>query len=81
MSRLEKLIEKLWRETPLTFREFISLIEAFGFHLNRTNGSHRIFVHPLGDRPLSVQPVGTMAKHYQVVQFRAMVRRLDLKAK
>jgi len=29
----------------IAFNDFILLVEGFGFHLSRVNGSHHIFVH------------------------------------
>lgn len=62
----------------IPFRDFERLIVAFGFTLDRTKGSHRIYKHPLVPRPLSIQPRGNMAKPYQVDQFLAMVQEFGL---
>jgi predicted RNA binding protein YcfA (HicA-like mRNA interferase family) len=54
------------------------MLRAFGFKLDRTAGSHRIYTHPRVDRPLSVQPHGNEAKPYQVKQFLDMVETYGL---
>jgi len=54
----------------VAFRDFVALIEAFGFVHHRTNGSHRIYKHPKVAENLNIQPRkdGT-AKKYQIDQF------------
>ena len=61
------------------FRDFERLLVALGFKLDRTSGSHRIYVHPRATRPLSVQPKGKDAKPYQVRQLRALIEEFELK--
>jgi predicted RNA binding protein YcfA (HicA-like mRNA interferase family) len=61
------------------FRDFERLLLALGFRLDRTSGSHRIYMHPRATRPLSVQPRGNDAKPYQVRQLREMIDEFDLK--
>ncbi len=51
------------------FAELCRLAEAFGYRLDRVNGSHHIFEHPAAERPLNFQNVGGKAKAYQVRQF------------
>jgi predicted RNA binding protein YcfA (HicA-like mRNA interferase family) len=63
----------------IAFRDFERLLLALGFNHDRTSGSHRIYVHPLATRPLSVQPRGKDAKPYQVRQLRAMIEDFDLR--
>jgi len=42
-----KLLQKaLASPVNLRFEEACALARAFGFHLSRVSGSHRIFVHP-----------------------------------
>ena len=62
----------------IPFREFEQLLRAFGFELARTSGSHRIYVHPLVERPLSIQNRAGEAKPYQVRQFLDMVEAYGL---
>src|SRR5258707_11467900 len=37
------------------FEEFVALIEAFGFTLERISGSHHIFAHPAVPQTISTQ--------------------------
>jgi predicted RNA binding protein YcfA (HicA-like mRNA interferase family) len=63
----------------ISFDEFCALIEALGFELDRTRGSHRLYYHPtLGER-LNVQPLkGGDAKPYQIRQLLRLVEQYDL---
>ncbi|QCI79267.1 type II toxin-antitoxin system HicA family toxin [Hankyongella ginsenosidimutans] len=53
MAQPHKTLEKLLAGTKtLRFAEFEALLDACGFELKRTRGSHRIYTHPRADRPL-----------------------------
>jgi predicted RNA binding protein YcfA (HicA-like mRNA interferase family) len=74
-----KLLEKALREpNNLAFSEMVILVEAFGFHLSRINGSHHIFVHPKIQGIINLQEVNGKAKAYQVRQFLQLVERNSL---
>ena len=63
----------------LSFRDFSSLLEGFGFRLDRVRGSHQVFVHHNITELLSVQPrKDGKAKPYQVRQFLKLVEAYDL---
>jgi predicted RNA binding protein YcfA (HicA-like mRNA interferase family) len=55
-----------------------ALVEAFGFRLARTNGSHHIYVHPDVQELVNLQKVNGQAKPYQVRQFLKLVERYNL---
>lgn len=80
MTRIAKLYARLAGDhrARISFREFERLLNALGFELDRTEGSHRQYVHPKVPRPLPIQPSGKDAKPYQVRQFFDMVRTYDL---
>ena len=46
MNKRKLLRKILSSPNNVRFQEMVSLIQAFGFHLDRTAGSHHIFVHP-----------------------------------
>jgi predicted RNA binding protein YcfA (HicA-like mRNA interferase family) len=75
MGRCDKLLAKA-RRAPngLTFRELCALADCYGFELRRIAGSHRAYQRPGLARPLSFQPVGKMARGYQV---RQLVKAID----
>ena len=54
------------------------LVEAFGFELSRTSGSHHIFSHPEAPELLNLQEVRGQAKPYQIRQFLRLVERYAL---
>ncbi len=54
------------------------LVEAFGFELRRTKGSHHIFAHPNVSELLNLQEVRGQAKPYQIRQFVRLVERYAL---
>jgi hypothetical protein len=80
MVKPSKLYERLIAtRATMRFRDFQRVLEAFGFILDRINGSHHNYRHPLVPRPLSIQPRGNMAKPYQLDQFLDMVEEFGLK--
>jgi predicted RNA binding protein YcfA (HicA-like mRNA interferase family) len=56
----------------------VILVEAFGFRLSRTSGSHHIFIHPNVKELVNLQNVKGQAKPYQVRQFLKLVERYNL---
>lgn len=60
------------------FADMIGLVEAFGFRLSRTSGSHHIFVHPAISELVNLQNVQGQAKPYQVRQFLKLVEKYNL---
>ena len=65
----------------IAFRDLEHLLLALGFKHARTSGSHRIYVHPRVQRPLSIQPIGKDAKRYQIRQLRDMIYEFGLTAR
>ena len=63
----------------IRFDEFVGVIEAFGFRLVRTSGSHHIFVHPDLPELVNLQNVAGQAKPYQIRQFLRLVERYNLR--
>lgn len=80
--------KKLWQRIQqghvhnIDFADFCRLIEAFGFGLDRQESSHQIYIRDAVAERVNVQPMRDgSAKHYQVRQFRALVKEYDLKLK
>lgn len=78
MSRAAKLYQQLLNGKRPTFREFEQLLQAFGFVLRRTSGSHHVFSHPMLNENLVIQPRGKDAMPYQVRDFLDKVERYGL---
>ena len=65
-----KLYQRLLNHTGnVRFSDFRKVVEAFGYRLDRTKGSHHIFEHPEAPRPLNLQKCQGQAKPYQIRQF------------
>lgn len=75
----QKLLEKvLAGSRNIRFADFTVLVEAFGFQLARTRGSHHIYQHPAVPEILNLQDAGGQAKPYQMRQFLQLVEKYDL---
>ncbi|WP_295636480.1 type II toxin-antitoxin system HicA family toxin [Novosphingobium sp.] len=81
MTKPAKLYTLLLQSTDrsIDFRDFIAMIEAFGFTHIRSKGSHRSYAHPQCDALLVLQPKGKDAKRYQVREFLGIVEANGLK--
>ena len=77
--RKEKLLKKVLASTKnVRFNDLVTLVEAFGFRLSRTSGSHHVFIHPEIPEQINLQSVKGQAKPYQVRQFLKLVERYNL---
>lgn len=64
-----KLLRKILEGSKnIRFSEAVKIAEAFGFKLDRINGSHHIFMHPDVSELVNLQDVQGKAKAYQVRQ-------------
>ncbi|MDZ7795489.1 MAG: type II toxin-antitoxin system HicA family toxin [Spirochaetia bacterium] len=59
----------------IRFSDFIRLIEAFGFTLDRESGSHHIFKREGIEEMVNIQNYKGEAKPYQVRQFLEIVEK------
>ena len=65
--RKRKLLEKaLSGGQNLRFDDFVVLVEAFGFRLDRCEGNHDIFKRSDIGKRLNIQACSGQAKPYQV---------------
>jgi hypothetical protein len=78
MSQLDKLIRRFLDDQKLSFAEFRSVLEAYGWRLERVRGSHHVYRHKLAPRPLPIEPDGKDARAYQLRQARAMIERYGM---
>ena len=75
----KKLLEKILAGSKnVSFNDFIALVEAFGFELSRTRGSHHIFEHPGIPEILNLQNSSGQVKPYQIRQFLQLVEQYSL---
>lgn len=76
----QKLLAKVVAgKSNVRFNDVCKLAEAFGFRLDRINGSHHIFVHKGLPELVNLQNVEGKAKSYQIQQLLAVVEKYDLK--
>lgn len=80
MVKPAKLHSHLLQSTDrsVSFRDFVAMVEAFGFVHQRTKGSHQSYIHPDCPRLLVIQPLGKDAKRYQIREFLDLVERYAL---
>jgi predicted RNA binding protein YcfA (HicA-like mRNA interferase family) len=82
VTQIEKLYARLVaNREAMRFRDFERILKAFGFQLDRINGSHHIYKHSEVSRLLSIQPRGDKAKPYQIDQFLDIVEEFGLEMK
>ena len=80
MSSKEKLLQKILSGSRnVRFGDMVVLVNAFGFRLSRTKGSHHIFTHPGIPELVNLQEVHGQAKPYQIKQFLNLIERYNLK--
>ena len=82
MTRKQKLYQRIINnQHNIKFSDLITVINAFGFELDRITGSHHIYKHPkLNDDFLSLQPdKNGQAKPYQIKQFLSLVEEYNLR--
>jgi len=74
-----KLLKKLLSGSKnISFSDAKACAEAFGFRLDRINGSHHIFVHADIPELANLQNVKGKAKSYQVRQLLQLIERYNL---
>jgi len=61
------------------FKNFVTVVEAFGFRRTRGEGSHNIFKNDLADELINIQNVNGQAKPYQIKQFFSLIEKYNLK--
>jgi len=76
----QKLFRKLIKGSQnINFNDLINIVEAFGFELPRTKGSHHIYVHKDIDELINLQNVNGKAKPYQIKQFLELIEKHNIK--
>jgi predicted RNA binding protein YcfA (HicA-like mRNA interferase family) len=74
-----KLLQKLLSGPKnIRFSEATACAEAFGFHLDRINGSHHIYIHQDVPELINLQNVKGKAKPYQVKQLLQTIEQYNL---
>ncbi len=75
-----KLLKKLLSGSMnIRFSEAVSVAEAFGFKLDRINGSHHIYVRSDVSELVNLQEIKGKAKPYQIRQLLKIIETHNLK--
>lgn len=80
MSKFDKLLQKILSGTSdknIHFYNLIKVLNSLEFS-ERIKGSHHIFSKPEIEEIINIQPVGTLAKPYQVKQVREIIIKYKL---
>ena len=78
--RQQRLLQRLGEGNVnnVRFRDFLGLVEGFGFRFERISGSHYVYTHGLMPGTISLQDVKGQAKPYQIRQFLKVVEKYNL---
>lgn len=80
MTKQEKLLAKILLGTSdrnISFDSLCQLLRRLGFE-ERIRGSHHIFAKEGVEEILNLQPIGTLAKAYQVKQVRGVILKYQI---
>jgi hypothetical protein len=80
MGKFDKLLDRILRgasDSSIRFKDLCSLLRHLGFQ-ERIKGSHHIWTREGVDEILNIQPIGSLAKPYQVRQIRNVILRYRL---
>ena len=61
------------------YNDFVTMLKAFGFKQDRTEGSHHIYTNPAIPERMNIQNKNGEAKPYQINQFLGLIEKYDLK--
>ena len=77
--RKKKILEKLQSNAKnIKFEEFVTLINAFGFMLDRQSGSHNIYKKENIEELINIQNYKGNVKPYQIKQFLSLIEKYNL---
>jgi len=80
MGKNEKILDSILRGTSdanISFKDLRKILKALGFE-ERVRGDHFIYTKSQIEEILNIQPIGALAKAYQVKQVRAVILKYKL---
>jgi hypothetical protein len=80
MGKTRKTLEAVMRGTSdanISFKDLCKLLKTLGF-TERVRGDHFIYAKPQIEEILNLQPIGALAKAYQVKQVRTVILKYKL---
>lgn len=79
VDKRRKILNKILAGSKnIRFGEMVTLIESFGFSLERISGSHHIFTHPKVLEIVNIQNKKGEVTPYQVRQFLSLIEEYNL---
>ena len=79
MSKQKLLARLIKNQNNVKYNDFTTLLNAFGFILRRTNGSHHFYKHKTYPISINTQNKNGEAKPYQIEQFLRLIEKYNLK--
>lgn len=77
--KAERILESVLAGSKnVSFSDFVTLVEAYGFRLSRIQGSHHIFKREGVRELVNLQNVNGKAKPYQMRQVLSLVEKYNL---
>ena len=80
MGKHDKILQSILRgtsDTNISFKDLRNILVTLGF-TERIRGDHFIYTKPNVEEILNIQPLGTLAKAYQVKQVRTVILKYKL---
>jgi predicted RNA binding protein YcfA (HicA-like mRNA interferase family) len=75
-----KLLAKIYNSNKnVSYSDFVTLIEAFGFRYTHTKGSHNYYTHKDIPNVVCIQSRKGEAKPYQIRQFMDLIKEHELR--
>jgi hypothetical protein len=75
----KKLLQRIYNNyRNVRFDDFVAIVEAYGFVLTRSEGSHRIYKNSAVSEFLNLQNINGEAKPYQIKLFLSIVEKYNL---
>jgi len=78
MDEKKILIKMMNSYNNVNLDDLVKVIKKFGFHWQRTRGSHNIFVNNNVNEIINIQNVNGKAKPYQIKQFLKLIEKYNL---
>ena len=78
MNKRKLLIRLMNNQKNVKFNDFVTIIKAFDFKFDRTDGSHQIYKNADINERMNIQSKNGEAKPYQINQFLRLIEKYDL---
>ena len=79
MNKRRLILRLFFSMKNVKFNDFVTILTAYGFTLERVEGSHHIYKNPSVSEQMNVQNKNDEAKPYQIKQFLRLVEKYELR--